>query len=297
MRSGRANRCLAAAEMAGLTPAQVGLKVALSALTVKGKTRVDRLSDVKSLNCWGQDLADVSILSQMPNVEVLSLSVNQISTLKDFAQCLKLQELYLRKNEVAELAEVQWLVDLPDLRVLWLSDNPCADIPNYRQKVLQYLPKLTKLDNDDVTVGEKRDVETKADATQADTKAPIASSAAYEPNLVLEQKFKPPELQAALGASPLPVDLQPQDAGCTPLPVQSAAPTPLLAAKPALVLQRQAVSFNARNGLPARPHSNPAPASGCSSNVLYAVIALLGDLDESSLHIVKAEVEQRLMPQ
>lgn len=41
-----------------------------------------RLSDVKSLNCWGQDLADVSILSQMPNVEVLSLSVNQISTLR-----------------------------------------------------------------------------------------------------------------------------------------------------------------------------------------------------------------------
>ncbi len=87
-----------------------------------------------------------------------------------------------------------------------------------------------------------------------------------------------------------PVNLQAQDAGCTPLPVQSAAPTPLPTAKPALVLQRQSVSFNARNGLPARPHSNLAPASGCSSNVLYAVIALLGDLDESSLYIVKAEV-------
>ncbi|DBA82055.1 TPA: hypothetical protein ACH3X1_007748 [Trebouxia sp. C0004] len=95
-----------------------------------------------------------------------------------------------------------------------------------------------------------------------------------------------------------PVDLQPQDAGCTPLPVQSAAPTALPTAKPALVLQRQSVSFNnARNGLPVRPHSNLASASGCSANVLYAVIALLGDLDESSLHIVKAEVEQRLMPQ
>jgi len=87
-----------------------------------------------------------------------------------------------------------------------------------------------------------------------------------------------------------PVDLQAQDAGCVAPPVQSAAPTALPAAKPALVLQRQSVSFNARNGLPARPHSNLAPASGCSSNVLYAVIALLGDLDESSLHIVKAEV-------
>ena len=34
-------------------------------------------------------------------------------------------------------------------------------------------------------------------------KALIASSAACEPNPVLEQKFKPAELQAALGASPL----------------------------------------------------------------------------------------------
>ncbi|DBA76855.1 TPA: hypothetical protein ACH3X2_008869 [Trebouxia sp. C0005] len=71
--------------------------------------------------------------------------------------------------------------------------------------------------------------------------------------------------------------------------MQSAAPTALPTAKPALVLQRPSVSFNAGNGLPARPHSNLAAASGCSSNVLYAVIALLGDLDESSLHIVKAE--------
>ena len=42
---------------------------------------------------------------------------------------------HLLFSQVAELAEVQWLVDLPDLRVLWLSDNPCADIPKYRQKV------------------------------------------------------------------------------------------------------------------------------------------------------------------
>ena len=44
--------------------------------------------------------------------------------------------------QVAELKEVEWLVQLPDLRVLWLSDNPCADVPNYRQKVrLYWLPR------------------------------------------------------------------------------------------------------------------------------------------------------------
>ena len=40
------------------------------------------LSDVKVLNCWGQDLADVTVLTQMPNVQVLSLSVNKIGSLR-----------------------------------------------------------------------------------------------------------------------------------------------------------------------------------------------------------------------
>lgn len=39
----------------------------------------------------------ISIIRQMPNLEVLSLSVNKISTLADFAHCPKLRELYLRK--------------------------------------------------------------------------------------------------------------------------------------------------------------------------------------------------------
>ena len=41
-----------------------------------------RLCDVKALNCWGQDLADVTVLTQMPNVQVLSLSVNKIGSLR-----------------------------------------------------------------------------------------------------------------------------------------------------------------------------------------------------------------------
>ena len=37
--------------------------------------------------------------------------------------------------QVGDVIEVQWLAKLPDLRVLWLSDNPCAETPSYRQKV------------------------------------------------------------------------------------------------------------------------------------------------------------------
>jgi Leucine-rich repeat (LRR) protein len=62
----------------------------------------------------------------MPNLEVLSLSVNKISTLKDIKSCLKIKELYLRKNFISDISEVKHLVDLPELKVLWLCDNPCS---------------------------------------------------------------------------------------------------------------------------------------------------------------------------
>ena len=87
----------------------------------------------------------------MPNLEVLSLSVNKISTLKDIISCLKIKELYLRKNYISDISEIKYLVGLPELRVLWLCDNPCATITNYREVVIKCLPNLEKLDNTTIT--------------------------------------------------------------------------------------------------------------------------------------------------
>lgn len=39
-----------------------------------------------------------------------------------------LQELYLRKNYVTDIMELTYLQPLRDLRVLWLCDNPCAEV-------------------------------------------------------------------------------------------------------------------------------------------------------------------------
>jgi hypothetical protein len=40
------------------------------------KTKTNRIDTIKNLNLWGNDLNDISIVSQMPALEVLSLSVN-----------------------------------------------------------------------------------------------------------------------------------------------------------------------------------------------------------------------------
>ncbi len=61
--------------------------VVLTENMVLSKSKMDTLNHVKALNLWGNDLTDVSLLHRMPNVEVVSLSINRISSLKDFQYC------------------------------------------------------------------------------------------------------------------------------------------------------------------------------------------------------------------
>ncbi|KAI6063136.1 Protein C21orf2 [Aix galericulata] len=113
--------------------------------------RVEELLDPRWL--WQQIPLAISICRDLPNVEVISFSVNGISDLEPLNQCQNLSELYLRKNNIGSLNELFYLKNLPRLRVLWLSENPCCgpDPHRYRMTVLRNLPSLQKLDNQAVT--------------------------------------------------------------------------------------------------------------------------------------------------
>ncbi|XP_029462362.1 cilia- and flagella-associated protein 410 isoform X2 [Rhinatrema bivittatum] len=95
----------------------------------------------------------ISVCRELTNIEVITLSVNGISTLEPVSRCQNLRELYLRKNSIQSLAELFYLKELPRLRVLWLAENPCCgqDLLRYRLTVLRNLPNLQKLDNQAVT--------------------------------------------------------------------------------------------------------------------------------------------------
>ncbi|KAJ8352371.1 hypothetical protein SKAU_G00238470 [Synaphobranchus kaupii] len=120
---------------------------------VLARAKASDLDSVKKLNCWGCNLTDISIFTEMPNIEVLTLSANQICSLEHVSQCQSLTELYLRRNCIQSLSELCHLRHLAQLRVLWLAENPCcgSDPLKYRLTVLRNLPGLHKLDNQVVT--------------------------------------------------------------------------------------------------------------------------------------------------
>ncbi|XP_050300943.1 cilia- and flagella-associated protein 410-like isoform X2 [Anthonomus grandis grandis] len=124
---------------------------------VIARTKISDLSKIKRLNCWGSELVDVSLLRKIPNVEVLSLSINKINSLADFQFCKRLEELYIRQNDIRDLNEVLYLQNLPSLKNLWLGENPCCNLDGYRLAVIRALPHLQKLDNVAITQDELRD--------------------------------------------------------------------------------------------------------------------------------------------
>jgi len=133
----------------------------LSRELIAQKVKSDRIESIRNLNLWGSNIEDISILEEMPSLEVVSLSVNKIRTLKPFANLQNLRELYLRKNLITNLNEIKYLTDCQNLTVLWLSENPICDNQNYRAVVICILPQLQKLDDIAITEQEREKAEKK----------------------------------------------------------------------------------------------------------------------------------------
>eukprot|EP01041_Mallomonas_annulata_P007898 gene7898-16168_t len=105
-------------------------------------------TDVVKLDAFAMDIKSICRLDAFTKLEVVSLSLNSISSLEGFSKCVSLKELYIRKNKIENLSEIRHLCNLPLLNVLFLADNPGCEVPRYRTKVLRVLQGLRKLDSD-----------------------------------------------------------------------------------------------------------------------------------------------------
>jgi len=125
------------------------------------KVKSDRLDIIRKLNLWGNNIEDISIIREMPSLEIVSLSINKIRTLAPFAKLQNLRELYLRRNLISNLNEIKHLTSCENLTVLWLGENPICDNPNYRNIIICILPQLQKLDDILITDEEREKAEKK----------------------------------------------------------------------------------------------------------------------------------------
>ncbi|NWI61167.1 CU002 protein, partial [Calyptomena viridis] len=164
----------------------------------------------------------ISICRDLPNIEVITFSVNGISDLEPLTRCHNLSELYLRSNNIRSLDELFHLKALPRLRVLWLAENPCCgqDPHRYRMTVLRALPGLQRLDNQAVTEEElsqalvdgveitappaRRDVENGwAKSLESSAAGSTAEPGSHLLSCSLEEANK---IQEELGMKPVPRD-------------------------------------------------------------------------------------------
>ena len=107
----------------------------------------DKLDSIKTLNLWGNNLDDISLISEMPSLEIISLSSNQIKDIKALKTLKNLKELYLKDNKISDFNQIEFLKNCKKLEILNLSENPISTQQNYRQKILDILPNLKKLDD------------------------------------------------------------------------------------------------------------------------------------------------------
>ena len=115
---------------------------------IKLKTNLSKTNQIKTLNLWGNDFEDISILSELPKLEVVSLSVNHIKNLEVFQKLENLKELYLRQNLIDNFDQIKYLEKCHNLSILALKDNPITLLPDYKKKIIEILRQLKKLDED-----------------------------------------------------------------------------------------------------------------------------------------------------
>jgi hypothetical protein len=182
--------------------------------------------------------------------------------------------------------------------VLWLSDNPCADTPNYRAQVIRALPALTKLDNEEVKPEERAQVEEMElpplprPATPPlgdNTEIPQSDRTRSAPQQVPHRHASPADSRPRSGrqspGSPPSSNGGEKIVRSSTGPILSAARA--RSSSPPVTPPRVPAAAAAGNGRP------PTSARTNSDAVLYAVLKLLDVLDDSDLHVVRKEIDAR----
>ena len=113
---------------------------------ILNKTNNNNPKNIRALNLWSNNISDISVLSEFPSLEIISLVGNQINDISVFKKLKNVRELYLKDNQINDWNQIENLRNCKKLEKLVLKDNPISKYLNYPKKVLEILPQLKKID-------------------------------------------------------------------------------------------------------------------------------------------------------
>ena len=117
---------------------------------ILSKSNSNNPKNIRALNLRGSKLSEISILSELTSLEIISLNANQIKDISSFKKLKNIREIYLKDNQITELSQIENLKNCKKLEKLVLKDNPISNLPNYPQIIVEILPQLKKLDDTEV---------------------------------------------------------------------------------------------------------------------------------------------------
>lgn len=151
----------------------------------EGFRKIEGLDQMKELRCLylqENQISTIEGISSLTDLDTLNLNQNVLTSLDGLAPLAKLNSLLVQGNKLKSLASVAGVLavpsigvldlsrnnieeegvldilsQLPNLKVLYLKDNPCVGaIANYRKRVVSAIPTLTYLDDRPVFEEERR---------------------------------------------------------------------------------------------------------------------------------------------
>lgn len=173
---------------------------------------LERIRSLKSLHLQWLGLSEISGLEAFDAAEVLYLQANRLSRIENLEWLPRLQFLALQCNRIAVVENLTCLTSLEfldlsrnaiveleerelpkSINMLNFRGNVCAEAPDYKAKLLAYLPELAQLDGEEVELGSRT---VAPDAANAESQCPATDAANAEAEEVILNKGS----SSALGA-------------------------------------------------------------------------------------------------
>jgi len=136
---------------------------------------LDQLTQLDSVNLSQNFIPKIQGLKTLTKLNTLLMQRNKlasIESLEGLLECPSLCVLDFQKNKIEDPAVVDLLVKMPNLKVLYLKDNPVVqNIKNYRKTVISKIKTLTYLDDRPVFPEERRTAEAWARGGRDEEKA------------------------------------------------------------------------------------------------------------------------------